>query len=80
MPFPPDQYLCDISNTLIAEERSYDIHAMTLEHNNLHSNLNENQMVIYNANLFIIRKDKFFWCMAVGGVVKPTFGEQLLQD
>ncbi|KAL8156433.1 hypothetical protein AgCh_001501 [Apium graveolens] len=56
MPFPPDQYLCGISNTLIAEERSYDLHAMIAEHEKLHTNLNADQIVIYDEMIESERK------------------------
>ncbi|KAK1369679.1 ATP-dependent DNA helicase [Heracleum sosnowskyi] len=49
MPFPPPQFLCGIANTLIVEERSYNVEAMNQEHQNLHSNLNTNQLEIYDA-------------------------------
>ena len=82
MPFPPDQYLCDISNTLIVEERNYDITAMTVGHKNLHSNLNADQMAIYNAVIESVynKKGQVFFVYGSGGVVKPSCGGQSLQD
>lgn len=70
MPFPPKKFLCGISNSLIVEERSYDLHAMMVEHRNLHINLNANQIFIYDVVIESVYNNKrgLFFVFGSGGV------------
>nr|XP_017237579.1 PREDICTED: uncharacterized protein LOC108210701 [Daucus carota subsp. sativus] len=72
MPFPPAEFLCGISNTLIAEERSYDIQTMIAEHQQLHSTLNRDQTVVYNSIIESVhnKSGKFFFVHGSGGCGK----------
>ncbi|KAK1363185.1 hypothetical protein POM88_038746 [Heracleum sosnowskyi] len=72
MPFPPPEFLCGISNTLIAEERSYDIQTMMVEHQQLHSSLNADQMIIYDAVIESVynKRGKVFFVYGSGGCGK----------
>lgn len=47
MPFPPDQYLFGLGNTLIYEERSYDSAEMRAIHDRGYPNLNAEQLDVY---------------------------------
>ena len=64
MPFLPAEFLCGISNTLIAEERSYDIQTIIAEHQQLHSTLNRDQTGVYNSIIEYVhnKSGKFFFC------------------
>ncbi|KAL8105984.1 hypothetical protein AgCh_029703 [Apium graveolens] len=72
MPLPPSQFFSGFSNTLIAEERSYDIEAVKEEHQNLHSNLNADQAIVYDAIIDSVynKKGHVFFVYGSGGCGK----------
>lgn len=51
MPFPEDQFYSLDSNRLIEEETGYNIEEMTKQHEELHSQLNQDQKMVYDAVL-----------------------------
>ncbi|XP_074346593.1 uncharacterized protein LOC141685389 [Apium graveolens] len=72
MPLPPSQFFSGFSNTLIVEERSYDIEAVKEEHQNLHSNLNADQAIVYDAIIDSVynKKGHVFFVYGSGGCGK----------
>ncbi|KAK1358166.1 hypothetical protein POM88_051422 [Heracleum sosnowskyi] len=82
MPFPPPEFLCGISNTLIAEERSYDIQTMMVEHQQLHSSLNADQMIIYDAVIESVynKRGKVFFVYGEGNSTKNIVYEEVFYN
>lgn len=72
MPFPEECYLQSAINRLIEEETSYDKAVMKEEHGKLHSNLNADQLHVYNSVLEAINKGEggLFFVYGSGGCGK----------
>nr|XP_017227516.1 PREDICTED: uncharacterized protein LOC108203255 [Daucus carota subsp. sativus] len=69
MPQPPRNYLdCDLNN-LIIEETSYNLDQMAEEHKSLISEMNEEQLQVYNAIMDSLQKTDggFFFVYGSGG-------------
>lgn len=58
MPYPDDSFMQLLQNRLITEELNYDRIQMLEQHENLHQNLNEDQLHVYNSVLDSVENNR----------------------
>ncbi|XP_074373763.1 uncharacterized protein LOC141714125 [Apium graveolens] len=80
MPFPEASYLGNMQNRLIAEEVSYNVKEMKVEHDKLYSNLNVEQQRVYDSviNNVNSKKGGIFFVHGSGGCGKTFLWKTLI--
>lgn len=80
MPYPEEMYLHIVRNRLIDEETGYDRDDMKVQHDNLYSNLNADQMGVYDTVVNSIESGKggIFFVYGSGGCGKTYLWKTLI--
>lgn len=79
MPYPDESYLHSDCNRLIEEEKSYDKAEMRIQHDKLFSNLNEDQLDVYNSIIKRVESGSggMFFVYGIGGCGKTYLWKTL---